>query len=190
MGNFKSKECLNQEDLDFCKKHTRYTEDEIKQWYKSFKKDCPSGVLTKSKFIDMYKLFFPGGNAERFCSHVFRTFDTDKNGKIDFVEFILAINITFSGTKMEKLKYAFELFDVDGNGIIDQEEMSRIVLAMYELIGKKNSNPKDTPEERTKIIFSQMDTNGDGYLTEEEFLLGVEKDNELSNLLAPHLLEH
>ena len=83
MGNFKSKECLSEEDLEFCKKHTRYTQVEIKEWYKSFKKDCPSGVLTKPKFIDMYKLFFPDGNADNFCSHVFRTFDTDENGEID-----------------------------------------------------------------------------------------------------------
>jgi len=32
----------------------------------------------------MYKMFFPSGNAEEFCDHVFRTFDMDKNGFIDF----------------------------------------------------------------------------------------------------------
>lgn len=32
----------------------------------------------------MYKMFFPSGNAEEFCDHVFRTFDMDKNGYIDF----------------------------------------------------------------------------------------------------------
>ena len=46
--------------------------------------DCPSGRLTPAKFVDMYKMFFPNGNAEEFCDHVFRTFDRDKNGFIDF----------------------------------------------------------------------------------------------------------
>lgn len=32
----------------------------------------------------MYKMFFPSGNAVEFCDHVFRTFDMDKNGYIDF----------------------------------------------------------------------------------------------------------
>ena len=55
----------------------------------------------------MYKLFFPSGNAEQFCDHVFRTFDTDKNGFIDFKEFLLAIDVTSAGTPEEKLKWAF-----------------------------------------------------------------------------------
>lgn len=46
--------------------------------------DCPNGQLTPAKFVDMYKMFFPSGNAEEFCDHVFRTFDMDKNGYIDF----------------------------------------------------------------------------------------------------------
>ena len=190
MGNYESNEYLSDDDLEFCKRNTRYTEDEIKNWYKNFKKDCPSGILTKEKFVDVYKLFFPRGNAENFCNHVFRTFDTDKNGEINFVEFLLAINVTLSGTLQEKLKYAFKLYDVDGNGLIDQGEMNRIVLAIYELIGENDDmTPKDTPEDRTRLIFSQMDLNGDGYLTQDEFVQGCEKDNELSSLLAPHLLD-
>ena len=87
MGNVESNEYLTEDDLNFCKKNTRYTEEEIKSWYSSFKKDCPSGVLTKEKFIDVYKLFFPRGDAEKFCNHVFRTFDTDKNEKSTLLSF-------------------------------------------------------------------------------------------------------
>ncbi|KAM8707548.1 hypothetical protein ACLKA7_005091 [Drosophila subpalustris] len=70
--------------MEFLKTHTRYDEATIKEWYKGFKQDCPNGRLTPAKFVDMYKMFFPSGNAEEFCDHVFRTFDMDKNGYIDF----------------------------------------------------------------------------------------------------------
>ena len=53
-------------------------------FFKYFQQDCPNGRLTPAKFVDMYKMFFPSGNAEEFCDHVFRTFDMDKNGYIDF----------------------------------------------------------------------------------------------------------
>ena len=46
--------------------------------------DCPNGELTKKKFIQVYRQFFPNGQAEAFCTHIFRTFDADNSGKIDF----------------------------------------------------------------------------------------------------------
>jgi len=49
-------------------------------------KDCPDGQLSRAKFLEVYSSFFPQGNADKFCAHVFRTFDSDNSGKIDFKE--------------------------------------------------------------------------------------------------------
>ena len=46
--------------------------------------DCPNGKLTPTTFCDMYKRFFPAGDAEKFCENVFSTFDSGKSGTIDF----------------------------------------------------------------------------------------------------------
>ena len=78
-----------------------------REWYAGFLQDCPSGKLTPQTFIDMYKMFFPSGDAEKFCQNVFRTFDADKSGTIDFKEFLMAIDVTSAGTPREKLLWAF-----------------------------------------------------------------------------------
>ena len=54
-------------------------------------------------------MFYDPGNAEEFCSHVFRTFDSDNNGFIDFKEFLLAIDVTSAGSPEQKLNWAFRL---------------------------------------------------------------------------------
>jgi len=68
----------------------------------SLQQDCPNGRLTPAKFVDMYKMFFPSGNAEEFCDHVFRTFDMDKNGYIDF-----KVRCCDKGIKCLLLMYAY-----------------------------------------------------------------------------------
>ena len=79
------------------------------EWYKGFKQDCPDGHLTREAFMKIYSKCFTGGSAQDFCDHVFRTFDSDKNGFIDFKEFLLAIDVTSSGTPEQKLNWAFRL---------------------------------------------------------------------------------
>ena len=46
-------------------------------------------------------------NAKKFCEHVFRTFDSDKNGFIDFKEFLLAVDVTSGTSPEKKLSWAF-----------------------------------------------------------------------------------
>ena len=45
----------------------------------------------------------------------------------DFKEFLLAIGITTSTNAREKLKWAFRVYDVDGNGVVGREEMAKIL---------------------------------------------------------------
>ena len=68
-----------------------------------------SGVLKPKEFIRMYEKFFPANDANMFAENVFRNFDADKNGSIDFTEFMIAIDVTSSGSPREKLMWAFRL---------------------------------------------------------------------------------
>ena len=180
---------LSGEKLEFLKAYTRYDDATIKEFHKSFMENCPTGQLTRDKFIDLYKLFIRTGNAEQYCEHVFRTFDIDQNGVIEFDEFLLAMHVNSAGTAKEKLTWAFRMYDVDGNGVIDPEEMLKVVQAIYGMLNKDATEPMSDSDERARKIFRRMDVNRDGLLTEEEFLRGCLEDDELSKLLAPNVTE-
>lgn len=99
----------------------------VSPFLSSIKRDCPDGLLSKAKFLEVYSTFFPTGNPDKFCNHVFRSFDGDNSGKIDFKEFLLAINITSGGDPKSKLNWAFTMYDIDGNGTIEKDEMVEII---------------------------------------------------------------
>uniref|UniRef100_A0A915LQZ2 EF-hand domain-containing protein n=1 Tax=Meloidogyne javanica TaxID=6303 RepID=A0A915LQZ2_MELJA len=154
------------------------TEKEIKQWHKGFKRDCPNGLLTEVGFQKIYKQFFPQGDPSDFASFIFKVFDENKDGAIEFHEFVRALSITSRGTLEEKLGWAFKLYDIDRDGFIKRNEMELIVGSIYKMLGNSLKLPEEesTPEKRVDKIFSTMDKNRDAQLTLEEFIEGAKSD--------------
>ena len=58
-----------------------------------FQTDCPDGELYKDKVLEMYSMIVPTGNASVLVDHIYRIFDKDGNGSIDFkVNYAFKIN--------------------------------------------------------------------------------------------------
>ncbi|XP_031428228.1 guanylate cyclase activator 1d isoform X2 [Clupea harengus] len=124
----------------------------------------------------------PAGNerdATSYVDQVFITFDMDGDGYIDFVEYIAAVSLMLKGEINQKLKWYFKLFDQDGNGKIDKDELETIFTAIQDI----TRNRDVLPEEIVALIFEKVDVKGEGELTLEEFIEGAKGHHDIMDML-------
>ncbi|KAK4882176.1 hypothetical protein RN001_005495 [Aquatica leii] len=172
------------DSLEALCRSTRFSEAEIKRIYRGFKAECPTGVVKEETFKMIYSQFFPqGANTSQYAHYVFNTLDQDHSGLISFENFVQSLSILSRGSLDEKIRWAFNLYDINGDGCITRDEMTDIVSAVYDLMGKlaEPSIDDDTVKEKVDMLFSKMDKNRDGVVTLDEFLECCRKDEDISS---------
>ena len=84
-------------------------------------------------------------------------------------------NFTGAG-KDDKLKFAFMVFDEDGNGVITKQELIKILKANHMATNDTEVSRK------ADTIMAQADKDGDGVISFDEFLIISKK---FPNILFP-----
>lgn len=106
---------------------------ELESLRKLFRERCGGKhkALTKAKFREVYSELFPGKSAQ-YADEMFRLFDMDGNGEVDFMEFVQNICMCDSDDIEEKIEIAFALYDKDNSKTITQTEV-RTMLEVWTL---------------------------------------------------------
>jgi len=174
------------EGLDALCRNTKFTRKEIQIMYRGFKQECPTGIVNEDTFKDIYAQFFPQGESASYAHYVFNTFDQDNSGSISFEEFIMGLSVLARGTSHDKLQWAFNLYDINGDGIITKDEMLDIVSAIYDMMGRCTEPCVEecTAREHVEKVFTKMDMNKDGVITVEEFMDTCRSDEEISKSMS------
>ncbi|XP_036428824.1 recoverin b [Colossoma macropomum] len=186
MGNSKSV-ALSKDLLEELKSNTRYTEEQLYAWYQTFMKECPSGQISTEQFESIYASFFPDADPKAYAQHVFRSFDSNSDGTLDFKEYIVALHLTSSGKTTQKLEWAFALYDLDKNGTITKNEIHEIVKSIFNMISKEDQknlpDDENTPEKRTEKIWAFFGKKENDKITEGEFIQGVMDNKNILRLI-------
>ncbi|XP_041369090.1 Kv channel-interacting protein 4-like isoform X3 [Gigantopelta aegis] len=174
------------EGIDVLCRNTKFSRKELQIMYRGFKQECPTGIVNEDTFKEIYGQFFPHGDASDYAHYVFKTFDHDNNGSVSFEEFVMGLSVLSRGSLQDRLQWAFNLYDINGDGIITKDEMLDIVSAIYDMMGRYTEPMIDdsSAKEHVERIFKKMDMNRDGVISLEEFMDTCRRDENITKGMA------
>lgn len=186
MGSKNGKPVLHSEDIEQLSQSSGLDEDAVKDAFDIFVEKHPDGKMKPEDFQEIMTTALPKKDASKLCKHVFRIYDLNNDGVVDFVEFMVVFLVLSGGEPEEILAKLFHLFDVDRSGTITRKEMDRLVKDMYGLIRRDDPNiaAKASEELIANSAFAEMDTDEDGKITVDEFTTACIKEEAFSKMLA------
>merc|ERR1712236_195321 len=188
MGSSNGKPVLRPEDVKALSKSSGLDETQVKQAFDAFVTDHPDGKMRPKDFREMMQKALPKKDASKMEKHVFRIYDSNNDGYIDFTEFMLIFFIMSEGAPEEVLTKIFRVFDVNSDGTITQKEMTKLIKDMYSLLKEEDPNlaARDLV---AKSAFAEMDKNQDGKVTNDEFIKACMGQEEFSKMLALKVID-
>jgi calcium-dependent protein kinase len=145
----------------------KLTEDETRQFvevFNSLDENC-DGVLTMEEIQKGLELCNFGDKFKNDdIIKMFNDMDVDKNGLINFTEFISAMMDYEKYVKKEHLLECFNNYDIDKSGKISFEEFCDMI-------------QPGSPEEKDELfaLYKKFDTDGDGEIDFKEFVEGFKR---------------
>lgn len=188
MGCINGKSVLTEEDIDFIAKNTAMDRSKVEAQYQNFLSQHPDGRISKKSFHEMMKECYPGTDTEKLERHIFRMYDTNDDGHIDFREFMIVLYIMSSGSPEENLQQIFRVFDINNDGAISLKELKRIVKDLFHLINEKDAD-QASQDVLATTAFTEMDENNDGQVSEEEFIKACMRQKKFSTMLTLRIID-
>eukprot|EP00011_Vannellida_sp_DIVA3-517-6-12_P015261 CAMPEP_0114632040 /NCGR_PEP_ID=MMETSP0168-20121206/14724_1 /TAXON_ID=95228 ORGANISM="Vannella sp., Strain DIVA3 517/6/12" /NCGR_SAMPLE_ID=MMETSP0168 /ASSEMBLY_ACC=CAM_ASM_000044 /LENGTH=207 /DNA_ID=CAMNT_0001843627 /DNA_START=64 /DNA_END=687 /DNA_ORIENTATION=- len=180
---------LKASDLKNVQRQTNLDKVEIKDVYNVFLKVAPNGAVDRAQFKESLEILEESGLKRiartPYAERLFTLLDKNGDGVVDFKEFVSGFALLCKGTAEDKIRYSFSAYDKDGNGQISRPELEEMFKSAW-MAGFKTMSSTDLDESELSVqeindfcedcaktfasnVLEQMDTDGDGQLSYDEF---------------------
>ena len=155
-----------------------------------------SAQLGKKGFRELCGLLFEAGSKqEKAAARLYDVIDIDYDHAITTAEALMGLSLFCPGDGKLRAELVFDIFDVDGNGVLDREEMHDMLrtvglrgVHMIENLFDPYLDPNDVGmavnfeavrhydeiEQDAELAVARADVNDDGHVTREEYLAWIE----------------
>merc|ERR1712064_143014 len=108
MGSKNGKPVIREEDIEALSKSSGLEKEAVKEAFENFVAEHPDGRMKPKAFREMMSQALPKKDASKMEKHVFRAYDTNNDGYIDFVEFMVIFYIMADGSLKRFLARSLE----------------------------------------------------------------------------------
>lgn len=178
---------LKEDEMYFLVKKTKFSREQVEEFYSNFLRDCPHGYLTKKQFLEICKSSYQNKNkSEKFSEYIFKAIDVDSKNYIEFSDFIVYFYIASFGTQKEKIELAFKIFDLKKNNVIGKKEFRKVLKALhYQTCDQKDNHINNLKfDNQLDVIMNSLDKNGNSIIEFDQFLKGCLEDSYIEDLLV------
>uniref|UniRef100_A0A7S1CAZ7 EF-hand domain-containing protein n=1 Tax=Bicosoecida sp. CB-2014 TaxID=1486930 RepID=A0A7S1CAZ7_9STRA len=160
---------LRPEEIADLQSHTPWGQQDIKVLFRRFRRldRGNRGVIGSQDILAVPEVAM-NPLAGRVTALIEAATDLDGDGgyMLNFRSFVRALAVFSPKTPLAaKVRFAFDLYDVDGDGFVSRGDLSEI---MGMLVGDDNVDA-DALAEMVKATIAQHDVDGDGQLSPKEF---------------------
>ncbi|XP_025111550.1 neurocalcin-delta-like isoform X2 [Pomacea canaliculata] len=179
---------LPKEKVRALQRKVSFSEKEIQDWWREFLRSArrtagKGRFLTEQEFVQVYNSVYPGDGHD-FAHHIFRTFDKSGNGHVDFHEFLIGMYSSGSTKPETRLRWAFELYDINQTGFITKKDMEEIIRSVMKMLNPAlSSRDSGYAETMANDLFGQLDRNRNSRISWDEFRDGAMRCSLVVDLL-------
>ncbi|CAF1293744.1 unnamed protein product [Adineta ricciae] len=118
----------------------------------------------------------------QLAASLFNYLDTEKTGRLKLEVLIDKLEAIVNANDIEKLEFLFRIFDHDGDGIIDFNEMKLLLRCFLEQ--SPSLDLEETLAELTASLFQETDVDGSGDISLEELTSAFNRNEHLFKVLS------
>ena len=103
---------LTAKELNQLSEETGLSKLSIQDWYKRFMHECPTGSISKERYINLYRSYYPRArNSDAYAQMLFTAFDDDRDQALNFREFLRVVTVSQGTDEKAKLELAYKAYN-------------------------------------------------------------------------------
>jgi Ca2+-binding EF-hand superfamily protein len=144
------------------------------------------GILDRARFREVIYACFDLLE-DLMLDRVFSAFDKNNDGLIDAVEWVEGCSIIIRGTPEELIDFSYYVYNINGDGCIDREEVFQYLRRTFVKVPDvmPNEDIEDSVKDIVELCMRKLDKDRDGQVTFKDYEKACLVDPLLVQSLGP-----